>query len=562
MEVLVSDAGCNVHNLVNCVHQVKVPTSKNNNNAGRGKVPQNKSSNNRKRNNKPIGNSRQREPNIFLSPLESKTLEQLKKARSFYDPAVEKLNGAELRRLASAVIKQDSFYVFPRPIATSVFSKRVQVLRGIKLSQAEIAAGARIAVMVRPDPEHIMTIFQQQPSHLTELTVDSFGSSEVLGDIDQYDYSIRVPIKTELGEIHTVYNPALPGFCLEQRDGRNLLSPGAILTPVNGISGTQPNITIELGSNTNDPTIKAQVRFYDKDFNIISTGDSGATVVSENGATITLTGATVSYVNAWTTAVGSNTAYIQFLLKQTTSTINMAGQLKGTIQVNAFTVAGSLTGQQLSLWDMLPQNASIKSLYNGATNVSITGMNTLFQNGSANLLRGGLMRAARLPGGSEGRLPGTWQGITDLVTSVTHHTLSDANINLGAFWVYTPEKAQDIWFYPPRTPSTRPFGMLVAEPTAAMEAEFILNVVINITFELISTDISLNYIRSVSSDGLTSSLLSALSTIDGWSHNPNHVQAMARMVKQVVSHPEVKIALKSMLMAGVKLAPMVISALV
>jgi hypothetical protein len=239
------------------------------------------------------------------------------------------------------------------------------------------------------------------------------------------------------------------------------------------------------------------------------------------------------------------------------------GQL--AVETRDTVVSGDVTWADYSLWDLVAGSDALKRQFLEAQLYNPTGLRVLIQNTTPNMAEGGNIYGARLPAYAESTVPGTFDGILALISCQKHHKLQSNKIKDGGNYFYTPEKIQDYFFVRPVEAQSRnswPFGLCLLDPSQLSDSGCNLNLNVTFSYELITTDVSATMFCSASSEVLMNQLLYALSKENGWSENPNHLQHAAKAIKRVMTSDEMKFALSSLVRAGVKIAPMVISALV
>jgi hypothetical protein len=229
----------------------------------------------------------------------------------------------------------------------------------------------------------------------------------------------------------------------------------------------------------------------------------------------------------------------------------------------------TLTWTQYSLWQMINDVSGVAQMqYRAAERHCVTGVSFLFQNLTALLQRGGSIYAARLPGDTY-PIPGTVQSIIALVSSQTHHKLTEHDLSKGMHWSYTPEKIQD-WMFQQRVsddpysgnPLNTPFLVMAfnfngitpgAQPNFSMSG--------GLSLEMLTTDVSNTFIKSLTCPGLYELLCEELSQVPVLCENPDHLKNALACAKRVVTSDAFKLFAKQMVSAGVKLAPQLLALL-
>lgn len=233
--------------------------------------------------------------------------------------------------------------------------------------------------------------------------------------------------------------------------------------------------------------------------------------------------------------------------------------------LNNFTLTQGLQWTPYSLWQLIVDDlGSSKIQFNGASRVSITGLSFLFENTTPMLNAGGDIYGARLPGNSL-KIPGSINQLTSRIQSQVHDVMRTHKLINGLHWSYTPEKVQDWLFYPPTNYSDPAFNasfpylvMTYFAPIIA-GANPTFNISINIMMEYITLDPTNTFIKSPHTPGLFEALLESLSNAETLGENPSHLQKISDIVKRCVTSDTFKCLAQSLIQAGVKVAPQVLS---
>jgi hypothetical protein len=233
--------------------------------------------------------------------------------------------------------------------------------------------------------------------------------------------------------------------------------------------------------------------------------------------------------------------------------------------------APSITSK--SIWELMGSRVSsiAKGQYEIAARTCITGMNFLLQNTSAELYKGGNLFAARLPGNTFDELPTDFDDLVALITSQVHHTLENNHLSTGLSWAYTPEKIQD-WLFQEKAskdpyngnPLNLPYLVILLDASNigpdTTKSVFVLSG--KVMVEYLTTDVSNWFAMSPSSLNMFSALASELSAMNTLSANETHVAHLKRMAKAVATSPQVREAVMSLVQAGIKITPTVLTGIV
>lgn len=189
-----------------------------------------------------------------------------------------------------------------------------------------------------------------------------------------------------------------------------------------------------------------------------------------------------------------------------------------------------------------PENGVIAD-FEAADKFSVTAFSALLSNTSAQMHKGGSIRAAQLPGGTRKQLPADpLELYTYLGNYNTRHKLSGQMLADGAFWSYHPEKIQDVMFRAHSTPENDflyadaelPY-FAVAFTWANDEQKPSLALKLKINLEYLTTSqVAPRFTSPADTGRLVEMWLSLASGVNHVSENPNHLDAVKRMVDSVV----------------------------
>lgn len=454
----------------------------------------------------------------------------------------------------------------PRPITTTVNSNRYKFVQDISISSAEAAdaENCKVAIILRTDPHNLLSIGRT----ITSATIQTGDASlpTQLSDAEWKSEIISLPfvLVASDGKRHVVeFDASLPSV-IQTSGGIVPQLQGGYVMPCS-VSGAAPVVfTVRMQNHESDSlTFTVTLSCYTGTVgNLTQTNSMVLTTgpVGPNSSGNFLFGAQPSYAAFWTSLSAAN--FFGITIQQTTTTIEYnPGLLLWNFMYDQFTLDSGFSWKDYSLWDLVPNSEDIESIFQKADSYSVTGMNCIFQNNTPMLSKGGTVYAARLPGGSEARLPKTFDRMQDVLRNVRDYNFKETNLDRGLFWYYTPEKVTDLYFSSTDDSGRRPYAGVTFTVPSGISGSFIMTLQGSINLELISYNPALSMTRATANEPLLSALCAALSELSGWSHNPNHIQHITAAVKSVLQNDQVKMVLKSMLAAGVKLAPMVIAAL-
>jgi len=461
--------------------------------------------------------------------------------------------------LVSAIVKQNKPYILPRPAGTYVSPHQISFNLEYTISAEDITNGNQERVFIMStDPDELLKV-GQSGSGTFDNNQNQLPLDNELATGPRYYFNHSLDLVNE-GEMHSYLypqngdTPPTPGLFFHTVDGVPQLKSGVqiypfALTAVNTIkltTGSQYSLT--------GYTLTGGMGCIDSNGDVIQEVTNTASIISGGNGSVTLTAAAgwAAYLAAQAGAVGS---YFWVSVSSDVS-VTYTG-----CELNTATYTSPLEYRTYSLWDCVQPSVALKAQYQGCELWNATGLRFLFQNLTPEGSLAGSVLGARLPSYSANKIPGTPAGVAALLSSQKHHKLMENKLSKGACYVYTPEKVQDYFFRQPGGFHDRPFGVMYIKPAQLFEAGCSLLIAVTFSYELITTDVSATMFPSASSEILMNSILYALSKENGWSENPNHLAHAAQMVKKVMTSDEMKYALKSLISAGVKIAPMVVSAL-
>lgn len=482
----------------------------------------------------------------------------------WYSADLNKVNNDTVKDLITAMISQNTQYTLPRAITTNVYSNRFRFTKDITVTklQSESIEETQIAIITRPDPNRVLSIGRTADADFVKAgdvylpTADANGHTYPVST----DYSLALNFPTVGGkEVVAQLDDSLPFLVMAPNPPQ---FAGGFVTPCN-VGSTVPSVwTLKVENNSGSTlTISATFRGFNGvlgNLTQVTSFTLANTITADSAATYDFAG-NVGFAPFW--AQLETCDYMCFTFKSTLGTFKCT-DLEFKLTTGQFTIDSGFAWTNYSLWDMLPKSAASRAIFNGANSYSITGMNCLFQNNTPDTSKGGVVYAARLPGSSEASLPKSFTGIQDVLRSIRHNVFRESNLNKGMFWFYTPEKVTDLYFNPTNVGGeSRPYAAVAMTVPSGLLADFVMTLQGIINIELISYDPVLSLSRSQACDPLLQAMCAALSALNGWSHNPDHLKTIADSIKKVMTSDQMKMVLKTMVNAGVKLAPMVISAL-
>lgn len=117
-----------------------------------------------------------------------------------------------------------------------------------------------------------------------------------------------------------------------------------------------------------------------------------------------------------------------------------------SLKVEGLEIASPLTWTSYSLWDLISEGAIAKAQYEKASRHNVTGNAITLTNTTAELVKGGSIYAARLPGNSYSEIGGTLDDLVRVISCQVDHVMASSELKTGMHYSFTPEKLQD-WLF-------------------------------------------------------------------------------------------------------------------
>jgi hypothetical protein len=538
----------------------KLTSQSQNQRGAKSTVPQNKSA---RRNFNEDAKAKQKVPKAKRQKL---NYVPVKVDRSWFEADVDRAigeNGTHVKKLVHSIISQDTQYTMPRPITTTVNSNRYKFVQDIVISAAEAADPnlCKVAILLRPDPNKLLSIGRT----IVTATIPSgdawMETRESSSEWKTQDMSLPFSLVDVNGRHHGVeFDEKLP-FVIQAGGKLPQLAGGYVLpASVTTTAPTTFRVTLLNGENQSFSSTCKITAYTGTLGNLTSASNMSLTATASSGGSATFDfQAQVGFAAFWATLASST--FFGFDIVQTSTIEYDPGKLNINLEYSSFALDSGFSWTDYTLWDVVANSQDIKNIFVKSDSYSVTGMNCIFQNNTPALSKGGTVYAARLPGGSEPRLPRTFDKMQDVLRNIRDYNFKETNLDRGLFWYYTPEKVTDLYFNSTDESGRRPYAGVTFTIPSGISGSFIMTMQGSINLELITYNPALSLTRAQANEPLLSALCAALSELSGWSHNPNHIQHITAAVKSVMNNDQVKMVLKSMLAAGVKLAPMVIAAL-
>jgi len=474
----------------------------------------------------------------------------------------------------NALLLQDKPYVLPRYAGAYVAPHQFTWKQNFNLNTAQSLYGAFI---ITNDPDNYL--ITSTPNDTSAITP---GAAEITPAIaivwpSGVNITESVPFQLEDGTFTkmAVSQTGVTGVFYDASVEKFV--PGTSYYP--GVYTLPTAATTVMGTMTNTNGVAGNVMFK---FGYINLAGQSVQSGSATSALSNVAHSTVSYdytTNAnWAAhvAIVANSTlsmgmWFAISIVPTAGVYQQGPAAYFAVFLNGATVTASLVWTSQSLWSLLPNGgAAAKLQYDLAVRHNVTGQNVVFSNNSAELIKGGNIYAARLPGNSFNQLPGTLQGISDILNSQVHHALKASDLAKGVSYSFTPEKLQD-WLFE-RSVSVSPYDgnaenipyfVCVYDASSIVLGSSVPTLTLKgaISIEYLSTDPSNFYVSSPSNSILFDAILNALACQNCVSENPEHLKNIKNVIKKVLTSDNLKMAIRLMIQAGVAVAPMVMSLL-
>lgn len=476
-------------------------------------------------------------------------------------------NKKVVKDLVEGMIALDRHYTMPRPVSAPVYSNRYNFVKTISISSAEAANPdlCEVALITRPRVDRVLSVGRSTTSKTLET-----GSQVVRTPKTRYlstsqNYSLRwIPVMTDGSDIIPTPDYSLTNFVISQPNDSSPLS-GAFVLPIS-TSGASP-ATWYLQILNNEPnSIQLVVTLYaysgqPGSLSLLSSLAVTTSVISSGASSSANFATAVGFAAFWTTLTSATNLVVGITQAAPATDEYELSNLSFEMYTSACTFDSGFAWTHYSLWDLLPNNAESKSVFDKSDSYSVTGMNVIFTNNTPALSKGGVAYAARLPGGSEDKLGQTFDAIENTLRTIKDNNFKSTELDKGLFWYYTPEKVTDYFFLPIDDPGRRPYAVCALTCPSGISGNFVLTIQGCVNIELMTYNPVCALTRSVPNDQLFSAICASLSTLNGWSHNPDHFSHIKKAISSVMTEDNIKTVLKGLVSAGVKLAPMVIAAL-
>jgi hypothetical protein len=427
----------------------------------------------------------------------------------------------------------------------------------IPFTPTQVGSGVNGGMAVIPDPLRLLSISQPNPGSTATVNPGLFATGNgILPANDHLCFSTPLNFNGVL--VHST--PATGGVGGAYFDLSRLETPvieyfpGTFVAPASDLSAVFVN---ESGSSF---TIQPTLGHVDANGNAHLDYTGLPVVAGVSTPAVLAWDHTAGGFIVWQAAIssGANLGFwIGFQVAGGDSQLIQEGSFGEANLPNLVLEDNTPTWTTYSLFDLLSNSSSVQTQFASASQACVTGISFLLQNTTPMLTKGGDLYAARLPGYSR-KMPGSIQQIIKVVQSQTHHKLQTNELAKGLHWSYLPEKVQDWLFSPvtnygnPSFNSALPFLAVAYNQGNVVDTVPTFNLKICVMIEYITTDPSNFFLMSPSTPGYFEMLVNALSKENGLSENPDHVEKIKKIVKDVVNSDEFKMFASQALQAGVR----------
>jgi hypothetical protein len=475
--------------------------------------------------------------------------------------------------LVKNILLQENTYILPRPISTAVAPHRYAGNMEWSPPPPDGSKNLAAAAIVRPNPDVFLeyTVQNTDPVAVTPFSSQTATDFPIMLN-DTQNISLDQSVFATNGQIVKCSTAKGGTTANHISSSAKQLKSGLKYYPgVWTVSNTQA-ITFSFTNTTNKSLTYVWYLGVVSAAGIASISNTvpGAAAVAA-GATGITTLAVGSYATWIAQAAAAKGVWIGFALTAEPATIQIPQGLRLGVSIpGGLTVADPTLWVQKSLWDFLPEADRVipRAQYVAAARKCVTGLMFLLQNNTPELIIGGNLYAARLPGDTHD-LPGTVEGLIALISSQVHHKLTTNQLKKGLCWSYTPEKMQDWMFqespdYDPYNgnPLNLPFLALALTSTMQeINQSISLNLSVCMSLEYLTTDPSNTFIQCFSHPGYFEALVCELSKCNVLTHNPDHIKNALNAARKVANSETFRLVLRTAGEAGLKLLPSVLAML-
>lgn len=471
---------------------------------------------------------------------------------------------SNIKELVSAILLQDKPYVLPRPAGAFVAPHQYRWKKQISLSDP---TKFRTGFLFTNNLDGILHIGQKSVNDHA-VTNGTYGGNEP-GIATLYPGGVLITVDatmqfTDRSAFKASTLPMTTG--VHWSNNKRQFVPGHKYYP--GIWATNPtNLTATLysvGGVGANMTIR--LTRYNKAYqgtNVLSTN----VVMANNNNSYNFTAALqwVAFCNSM--ALEDTLGFsVAFTVDQNVSQ-GYGNHI--SLKVEGLEIASPLSWTSYSLWDLISEGAIAKAQYEKASRHNVTGNAITLTNTTAELVKGGSIYAARLPGNSYSEIGGTLDDLVRVISCQVDHVMASSELRTGMHYSFTPEKLQDWLFERPMErdpyggdPANIPYCAAVIDASGIdpnSTPTFMLTGIVSV--EYLTVDPSNWKVSSPSNSLVFDAILNALAAENCVSENPDHVANIRRVVSNVMTSQNMKMAIRALVTAGVKVAPFVLSML-
>jgi hypothetical protein len=488
----------------------------------------------------------------------------------------------------------DNGYILPRHIRTYVqphkfdASKSLEELFGIGLTALPLNS----VLIARPEPERFLAIGSSGDAFDTnynwtdtnETRADFIWDSATLLKCC-FDENIHL---SNGNKLYAQVLP-IPGYRYFKgdkiADGLKYYPGGIICTDVLASTRLEINYTIHnsdqatltthmdlaiLTGDINNPTVTLAT--------LVDSSTGNASALGHGNGTGTMIYASTA-INA---LQGAGLIGYAFLIQVTDESVvgrmpsgftlglTFAGADGTVFQPTAWVAAAGIQYREISLWQFLADDGTLKNQYDKCKSYSWTGLHVLVQNVTPQYYKGGTLYAAQLPGGADKDLPVIFPRLQSYLQKQTSRKLMSNNLATGLSWQYVPEKIQDLFFVKQhqefltlQDSTERPCMVAcITPPTGEGVPGCRLQITVSLMIEYITDEVDAMKMLSPSNKlSFLEHYLDELSSYNNLTENPDHVASAEKEAKRMVNSDSMRAIMQDLIRYGCEMIPVVVSSL-
>jgi hypothetical protein len=473
--------------------------------------------------------------------------------------------------LLECILLQTGPYTLPRPAGTYVAPHQYSWTKSLTLDSAAKLKGA---FLITNDPMAVLHLGAQ--SGTDDVVPAGTGFSSEPGEAITYPPNSTIVLDYDMkfasGKTYKTSRLAAPGYTHWSNSDKKFV-PGFKYYP--GVIAGDPEPTLIFNNPSKQPGSVSFIAGY------VNLNDEIVTSFTEVTPMIVVSPFNTSYdlntnaaYAAWLAAAQDSTQSKGFFfavgLNFTASAYESYGNHIGLDLIADLKITTPFSWSTYSLFELMGEGAVAEIQFLKANRYNVTGNHVVFSNNSAQLIKGGNIFGARLPGNSFGSLPGTPDALTALISTQSHHKMVSTQLAQGLSYSFTPEKIQD-WLFE-RGPIDDPYGgdpqnipylAAVYDASAAgVDQGFpTFTFTGKLSLELLTTDPSNYFFPSHSNQPIFDAVLNSLASQNCVSENPDHIAHIKNVIRSVMTSDNIKYALRTIVSAGIKVAPFALALL-